>query len=155
MSGLLAMLTPKGFKENLEALTELSSRVSTVEDKEKILALREQMNQLRETALELWERNKELEEKLKLKEQVVFLNGKYWLLNEDGSKDGPCYPTCKDRDQKLIRFRNDVKQWTCLACKCGFRKTDDEMTDEDRETLKRLEAEAKQGKIMRPSLRRF
>lgn len=138
---LSSMFTPKGFKENLDAATELSSRMTSAQDKETIIALRERLNEFRELIQEYAERIKELEEKLKLKEELRFIDGKYWRLQDDGSKDGPFCQLCKDRDEKLIRFQGQPNQWVCLACTTVLKKIDSEMSDEDRKTVQKWKDE--------------
>lgn len=113
LAAIAMALTPKAIKENLDAATELSSRMTSMKDKETILALREQISQFRELLLEATERIKELEERLKLKEQLVFERGVYWLQKDGGGKDGPFCPACRDIRAQLVRLISDQDQWYC------------------------------------------
>lgn len=136
---LLSALTPKGFKENLDAATELSTRMTSVKDKEIIIGLREQLNNFRESLLEATERIKQLEDKLKIKEQLKFDGHVYWLQNDDGTKYGPYCQVCKDDRDKLMYLQHGAESWFCTICKRPFPKKEADMTDEDRRKIREVE----------------
>ena len=70
---------------------------------------------------------KQLNEKLELKENVVFVNGVYWIQREN-EKDGPYCQRCYDVDKSLIRLQfhsttlygSTTRYYSCTACKTNY-----------------------------------
>ncbi len=69
--------------------------------------LLEKMADLRDQILELREENQKLKEKLleKNKNNLIFENGAYFEIKEDGSKEGPFCSVCWERERKLIHLK--------------------------------------------------
>lgn len=65
--------------------------------------------------------NKNLKEKLQNKPDLSKEHNTYWMIKENGTKDGPFCMRCWDKNKDLIRLNNlgDVDQ--CPECKNFYR----------------------------------
>lgn len=75
--------------------------------------LLEKMADLRDQILELREENQKLKEKLleKNKNNLIFENGAYFEIKEDGRKEGPFCSVCWEKDKKMIRLKQGFAGW--------------------------------------------
>jgi hypothetical protein len=80
------------------------------------MALREGALQLQEDNFALREKIKNLEEALRVKGQLAFNRGAYWLT-EAGKTDGPFCQHCYDTNGKFVRLQDWGDTWLCFACK--------------------------------------
>lgn len=97
-------------------IVELLKKGATVEAQEQIMALREGALQLQEDNFTLREKIKSQEEALRIKDQLTFNHGAYWL-SEAGKTDGPFCQHCYDTSGKLVRLQDWGESWLCFACK--------------------------------------
>ena len=100
-------------------IIDLIKKGATVQAQEKIMELREAVLALKEENARQSERIRDLEDKLKIKEQIIFEGGVYWLVGEKG-KDGPFCQPCYDTKNKLVRLHKDKDGWWCYICKTYF-----------------------------------
>jgi hypothetical protein len=63
----------------------------------------------------------DLEEKLRLKGQLEFRRGVYYLKREDRSEDGPFCGRCWEADQLLIHVDGNNQHYHCRQCENGRR----------------------------------
>ena len=103
---------------------ELIKKGATVEAQEKIMGLREYVVALREESIELREKIAKLESAAKIKQNLEFRDGRYYLKKEEDAEDGPYCQRCWDADEKLIRLQvgtgPEYGKWVCLVCKIFF-----------------------------------
>ena len=102
---------------------------ANMEAKETMLSLRESLLAVKEENLSLKQDNLTLKEELAglkkstyVENRVVFEYPNYYILAEDGTKDGPFCKSCKDKDDKLIRLTvsKPNASWHCDVCKNNF-----------------------------------
>ncbi len=64
-----------------------------------------------------------LEEQLKQKGNVLWEKPYYFLLKDNGEKDGPYCQKCYDSERKLIRLQSPGKNgyWQCHECTSGYK----------------------------------
>ena len=126
---------------NYKDIVELIKKGATVEAQEKIMELREGALELQEENTALKTQVRELEEKLKIQGQLEFVEGVYWLWEEDEAGDftiktGPYCQHCYDDEMKLIRLQKvpvddydpstgTVQKsirlyYTCYKCKSNY-----------------------------------
>ena len=106
-------------------IKDLIKKGLTVEAQEQIMALREAAIDLQEENIEIKERVQALEKALKHKNEILFQNGAYWIVDGD-NKDGPFCQKCYDSEQLLMRlfegkaFIPSTEQWgigkICRKC---------------------------------------
>lgn len=123
--------------DTIKKLTELAKKSQSVELREGILELKEQLLIAKESVLEvkqelstykeeniaLKNENTELKQQLENSQnknsQVIFKDGAYFLLNENGTHDGPFCTACYDKDKKTIRLSKVPKSMKDLCtCQC-------------------------------------
>jgi len=100
-------------------IVDLIKKGATVEAQEKIMELREAVIALKEENVRQSERIRDLEDKIKIKGQIIFEGGVYWLVEEKG-KDGPYCQTCYDTKEMLVRLQKKENGWVCRSCKTYF-----------------------------------
>ncbi len=75
-------------------------------------------------AAENTEKISELQKELKAKNDLQFIEGKYFKENEDGEREGPFCATCYDSTSKVIRLQHvpgaTFGDWDCRVCKGSF-----------------------------------
>ena len=96
-----------------------------LEAQEVMLALREALLAVKEENLSLKQDNLALKEELgslkkstDVENRIVFEYPNYYVLAEDGTKDGPFCKSCKDKDDKLVRLTvwKPDSAWHCDVC---------------------------------------
>jgi hypothetical protein len=107
-------------------IKELIKKGLTVEAQEQIMALREAALELQEENIELKERVQSLEKSLKYKNEITFIEGKYWSIDGE-NRDGPFCQKCYDDEKLLMRLfpmqasNPSSGQWangnSCRKCK--------------------------------------
>ncbi len=102
-------------------IIDLIKKGATVEAQEKIMELREAVLALKEENARQSERIRDLEDKLKIKEQIIFEGGVYWLVGEKG-KDGPFCQPCYDIREIFVRLHGMNDSWWCYGCTTSFHK---------------------------------
>ena len=104
-------------------IASLTKKGMTLEAQEKIMELREAALASREENLELKERVAELEDKQKLKDDLVFHRGLYWMgepQQATSNEHGPFCTRCFDDTDKLIRLHDSDGNYYCYVCRLGF-----------------------------------
>ena len=93
--------------EIISALTEAKIEISVV----------------KEVILEKDEEIKRLQAQINLKEHLIWEEPYYFVLTENGNKDGPYCQKCNDSDKKLIRLQSPNKNgyWKCNECNTGYK----------------------------------
>lgn len=111
------------FLDYVDRAADLAKKGLTIELQEMAVELRQQGVQLQEEnvklklkVLGLEERIRTLEEALKLKGQLKWEPPVYWLVREDGSRDGPYCQRCWDVENQLVRLQNIRDRWRCHQC---------------------------------------
>lgn len=64
-----------------------------------------------------------LQAQMDTKDQTVWEDPYYFVLNKNGEKDGPYCQKCYDSNKKLIRLQSPGKNgyWQCNECKSGYK----------------------------------
>ncbi|MFC1535610.1 hypothetical protein ACFL32_00445 [Candidatus Neomarinimicrobiota bacterium] len=106
-----------GYKE----IKTLIDQGSLEDAKEKIRALREAALELQEENVELKEQVRKLEERVKVKGDLLFEQGVYFL-KKGKQKDGPFCQRCYDKEALLVRLHDDGDHWFCYGCNRGYAK---------------------------------
>jgi hypothetical protein len=106
-------------------VVELIKKGSTIEAQERIMDLRAAALDLQQENLSLREQVQALEAQLRLREDFQWDGVVYWAKEQDGKRDGPFCPRCKDGNSKLARlFKLDRGQgrylWACSVCGKDF-----------------------------------
>ena len=103
-------------------VSSVLKKAGEVETQKKFLELEEDRIELRRENLELKEQVKALEEKLQTKQNASYLEGAYWVLRDNGSKDGPFCQRCFEVDHRLVHLQDmrresvNMDRWDCIAC---------------------------------------
>lgn len=121
--------------QNAEDVKALLDVISTLFKQGGGPDVKDRLMELREAVLGLWAGNTELkQENLELKQENSVLKSKiaekqslhyesniYWLLKDDGTRDGPYCPACHDDKSKLIRMRDNGAAYCCNVCNFAHR----------------------------------
>jgi len=112
--------------DTIKKLSELSKNSQNVELKQTIVSVQEQLLEVKQELVLYKEENAELKQQLKNlqneKPQLIFKNGCYFSIKEDGSDDGPYCTGCFDKDKKIIRlikmseYMDALGKYKCPAC---------------------------------------
>jgi hypothetical protein len=104
-------------------LAALAKEVNRLDLYQKAVDLQSQITSLAgqnfELSMSLTEARKhvaELEDAFKIKGQIEFQHGVYYLTKDDGKKDGPFCTRCWDADRLLIRVDRNDKNYHCRQC---------------------------------------
>lgn len=113
-----AMIPLPSFSE----IAGIAKNAITLEDREKIMALREAALQLQEENLALKSEKKELEAKLKVAAELTFKDQFYW---KEGDSTPFC-PRCWEKNQQVIHVSPETtkaydKIRTCPECSRDFK----------------------------------
>lgn len=97
----------------LDKLVELGKKLKNKKLNEEIMTLQNYMMSIQQRIITLERENHQLKEKLLEKENknIVFENGAYFELKQDGTKDGPFCSVCWEKDKKLIRLKEACVGW--------------------------------------------
>ena len=103
-------------------ISDIAKKIITLEDREKIMSLREAALELQEENLTLKTANKDLESKLKVAGELTFKNQFYW---KEGDTTPFC-PRCWEKDQRVIHVspensKNYDKIRTCPECSRDYK----------------------------------
>lgn len=111
------------FLEYVDRAAELAKQGLTVELQEVAMELRQQGVQLQQEnvnlkleMLDLKEKLHNLQEALKIKGNLRWESPVYWLIIEDGTKDGPYCQRCWDVENQLVRIHRIDYGWQCHQC---------------------------------------
>lgn len=102
-------------------ILRLVQETQNLELKQKILELQGEILEIYEENLKLKEQNQGLNKALKLKQNLIFENNRYFLLNENREKEGPFCSKCFDGQDRLIRlhFHPSENFCFCPVCNCS------------------------------------
>jgi len=93
-----------GIYDGLKDAASVLKEAGKIEQYKQILEVQEKLLEMQKTISEIEYENKELKEKLKIKENLIFNNQAYWIIDGD-KKDGPFCSCCWDDEKKTIRMQ--------------------------------------------------
>jgi hypothetical protein len=106
------------------SLVELIKKGSQLEAQKTIQELREGFLQLHAENIELKQELLEMRIAENVKENMIFDEPFYYLLDENDKKDGPFCPKCWEKDEKKCRVINTPTSYTgkfqCQVCHSSF-----------------------------------
>lgn len=109
--------------DQVKDVAKLAHEYGKIELYQKAVDLQSQVNELaaentdlRQAVTEARQQVADLQEKLRLKGQVVFRHGVYFLKEEDGTEEGPFCTRCWDAERLLIRVDRNDNKYHCRHC---------------------------------------
>jgi hypothetical protein len=106
--------------DELKSVGKVLQEAGKIEQYKQILEAQEKLLEMQKKIQELENENMELRGSLKIKENLIFEKGMYWIL-EDNKKDGPFCSVCYDDKKKLIRLHAGMNERSfCKACRNYF-----------------------------------
>jgi hypothetical protein len=106
-----------GVVENVKDVAELIKKFGDIELNRRILKLEEEVLDLSRDKRRAEKKVEELEAMLKVRKQIIFRDPHYFVVNENGTSDGPYCSIHWDRDQKLARMQNrGMDGLVCPVC---------------------------------------
>jgi hypothetical protein len=107
-----------GILDNAKEIAELIKKYNDQELYQKIVDLRDEIFILKEDNLGLKEKLKELESAFEIKVKLKKEGNLYYVISENGEKEGPYCLTCWDDDKKLIHviLHHDPRTGTTFSC---------------------------------------
>ena len=97
--------------ENIKSVASTIQQIDNIELYQKILEVQKEAIDLLNENRELKEERAELLNKIKIKDQLLFDDNLYWLVEDNGKRNGPFCSRCWDVDQKLVRMKNDSNEF--------------------------------------------
>jgi hypothetical protein len=103
--------------DTAKEVVSLVQKIDNIELYREILALQAEIQKLYGENLALNEQITTLKEKLRIKGALRFHDSNYFLVQDNGTEDGPFCSTCQDVDGKLVRLaRSGYDEDICSYC---------------------------------------
>jgi hypothetical protein len=108
------------FLDYVNAALDLARKAQSVELERQILAMQSEMNEMQRRNMELDKRVNDLTREHDLIDRRVYEDPSYYVMNPNGSKDGPFCQPCWDSKGTVIRTRDhDIyggRERVCHVC---------------------------------------
>jgi len=108
----------------VKELYELVKKGTRLEAEEAIMKYRETVLEQSEEILNLKIKVRELEDKLNLRNKLEKTDNGFYIVEADGTKDGPYCIRCKEVDDKLISLKKmnyaTGPEFVCTECKNSY-----------------------------------
>ena len=103
--------------KNVSVIYELIKKGSRLEAEEEIMKYRELLLEQSEEILNLKKKVRELENKLNLKNKLEKTSEGFFVVEKDGTREGPYCIRCKEAEDKLLSLREvTFEHKTFLSC---------------------------------------
>jgi len=114
--------------DQVKDTAKLAQEYGKIELYQKAVDLQSQINdlaaencKLKQALTDAQQQVGDLQEKLKLKGQVAFRRGVYFLKKDDGTEDGPFCSPCWDAEHLLIHVDRNDQRFHCRNCDPHYR----------------------------------
>ena len=107
-----------GIYETLKSTAAVLREADKIEQYKQILDVIEKLLEMQTQLANLGAENKSLKDKLKIKDDLKYSNNAYWL---NTNNDGPFCTRCWDKNNELIRMKDDSAYYECPECKNKYK----------------------------------
>ena len=107
-----------GLIDTIKEAAEMAQQLGQIELRSKILDLQTAALEEREERLRLVGQIEQLQKVLDVSDRLSFSDNRYWMENDDGTKDGPFCTRCWDVDRNLVRLHTTGSITSCPDRNC-------------------------------------